>query len=444
MSPDPLRVTVISAEHIGHLPDIPIVSRTFIPPALAHVSYILDELRSDTDFWTSAWRQNFMGQLQNTAVDNKVGYVVPGHPMLGDATMEFLLAEDRDGRIDLELYDEPLPVILTEVLSISFGSPAFVDALALIEIDRHAPFNGGMSPVHSSQAVIVTNVIPGSIGADLERILGRHYRPDTGVRLIPMVGEPEQAELALEELGNEVSGYPSYLVVPPATGDSFQRTPNDLQRIVARLRAPGGCSWDRAQSNTSLSRNLIEESYELLDAIESGKTRAIREELGDFLLQAVMHAQITEDAGSFTLEDVIDTLIEKLVRRHPHVFQHATADDADAVLQTWDDIKKSERAAKPSRETPGPLGDIPNSLPSLMRAQSVIKRASRTSYTAQQIEQFNESAHHVFQTEDERRIVAQILQAAHSAQELGVDAEHAVRTWTLGFERAVAEASDED
>lgn len=444
MSTAPLRVTVISAEHIGHLPEIPVVSRTALSSQSSHLTTALDELRLDSDFWTSDWRANLTDCLQSSAFDNSVGYVVPGHPMLGDSTMQHLLEEDSAGRIDLELFDEPLPVILTEILTISTGPPVFIDALNLIEIAREAPFSAGALPTHSGQSIVVTNVIPGAVGSILADLLQRRFRASTDVKLIPMLGEPEQAELTLSELENESTGYPCYLVLPPVGGDAFQRTADDLQRIIARLRAPGGCPWDREQTNVTLSRNLIEESYELLDAIESGNSKAVREELGDFLLQAMLHSQITEEAGRFTFEDIVETLVDKLIRRHPHVFANENAANADDVVQSWDEIKRAERAARPGESTASMLGDIPASLPALMRAQSIIKRSGRTSLSASQIEQLNDEAHATFDTEDERRVVAQILDAVQNAQELGIDAEQVVRNWTRSFERALTTTTHAD
>ncbi len=444
MSPVPLRVTVISAEHINDLPKMPIVSRSPIPDPPETISYVLDEPALDTDFWTVAWGANLIARLQSASVDNSVGYVVPGHPMLGDATMQFLLNQETAGTIELELFDEPVPVVLTDLLGIAGGSPAFIDLMTLLDIERQTPFNAGALPFSSVQTSIVTNVVPASTGQDLQRILTRRFRPDTDVRLIPMTGEPEQFELKLSELGDEPTQRPCYLVLPAATGDEFQRGVDDLQRLVARLRAPGGCPWDREQTSQSLGRNLIEESYELLDAIESGNAGKMREELGDFLLQALMHAQITEEEGGFRLEDVVDTLIAKLVRRHPHVFAQADVSGADGVVQSWDEIKRAERAARSDEEPPSVLGDIPTSLPALLRAQSVIKRSSRSELAVEDIESVSYEAYGSLESDTEREVVADLLHAIQQAQEHGVDTENALRAWTLAFERILEGRQNRD
>jgi tetrapyrrole methylase family protein / MazG family protein len=390
-----------------------------------------------------SWRDNLIDQLRECSIDNSVGYVVPGHPMLGDRTMQFLLEADDNGEIELEFYDEPIPILLTETLAMNGTSPAFVDALTLLEISRNAPFSAGMFPASTSQSIIITNVTPGINGSDVARILSRRYRLSTPVRLVPMTGELEQVELSLRQIQDEASGFAHYLLIPAVSGDDFQRSADDLQRLVARLRAPDGCPWDREQSNQSLSRNLIEESYELLDAVAQGDSRALREELGDFLLQAFLHSQITEENEQFTFEDVVQTLIDKLVRRHPHVFASANAENADEVVQSWDEIKRAERAARPTPEKPTPLGDIPTSMPALLRAQSVIKRAARSNLGEQVLREHESAAIASIERDEDRNIVAELVKLMHLAQNNGVDAEQALRQWTRQFETNVANVTDQ-
>src|SRR5690348_8666697 len=117
----------------------------------------------------------------------------------------------------------------------------------------------------------------------------------------------------------------------------------DLVATMARLRGPGGCPWDRAQTPASLRPFLLEEAYETLDAIDSGDLTRLKEELGDLLLQVVFHAQMAAETGTFTIDDVVAGLVEKLIRRHPHVFGTATAETPDAVVTRWEAIKQAER-----------------------------------------------------------------------------------------------------
>lgn len=146
---------------------------------------------------------------------------------------------------------------------------------------------------------------------------------------------------------------------------------------IARLRAPDGCPWDREQTHRSIAKNLIEEAHETVAAIESGSTVDLLEELGDVLLQVVLQAQIAADAGEFTITDVIDAVDDKIVRRHPHVFGDVeSAGEAAAVLAIWDKIKLDEKARKAADGRPeGMLDGIPRSLPALMQAQNISRKA---------------------------------------------------------------------
>ena len=148
-----------------------------------------------------------------------------------------------------------------------------------------------------------------------------------------------------------------------------------LREIVSRLRAPGGCPWDREQTHASLRGALIEECYEVIDAIERADDANLKEELGDLLLHVVMHAQMAGERSAFTLEEVAAEICEKMIRRHPHVFGDKLAEDSEAVLRQWDQIKRAEKG-KPA----GVLGALPASMPALLRAQNAQKKAARVGF----------------------------------------------------------------
>jgi len=148
-----------------------------------------------------------------------------------------------------------------------------------------------------------------------------------------------------------------------------------LRAIMAKLRAPDGCPWDREQTHASIKPQLIEECYEVLEAIDGGVPADLQEELGDLLLHVVFHSQIATEAGQFSFDDVATTVSDKLVRRHPHVFGNVQAKTSDEVLRNWDEIKRQE---KPERT--GPFDGVPRALPALMRAQQVQKKAAKTGF----------------------------------------------------------------
>lgn len=155
--------------------------------------------------------------------------------------------------------------------------------------------------------------------------------------------------------------------------------------IIKVLRSDNGCPWDREQTHASLKPCMAEEAAEVLAAIrifeQTGNYENLREELGDVLLQVVMHSQIAKEEGLFTIEDVISEVAEKMVRRHPHVFGEAKADDSEQVLVNWEDIKKQEKEGKTCMESP--LREIPRELPALTRAPKVLKKVDRLYEPAQ-------------------------------------------------------------
>lgn len=154
--------------------------------------------------------------------------------------------------------------------------------------------------------------------------------------------------------------------------DDFRR----LVDIMATLRAEGGCEWDRAQSHASLRQYLLEEAHEVVDAIGLDDPPLLCEELGDLLLQILFHAQIASEAGRFDIGNVIASITEKMVRRHPHVFSGATADSPEAVSRQWDHIKKTVE----NRNHPSIVGGVPKSFPSLLRAAKITRKAARAGF----------------------------------------------------------------
>jgi nucleoside triphosphate diphosphatase len=152
-----------------------------------------------------------------------------------------------------------------------------------------------------------------------------------------------------------------------------------LRQIVERLRAPNGCPWDREQTHQSLKPHLLEECYELLDAIDAQDDGELKEELGDLLLQVVMHAQMASEEQRFTLDDVAEVTADKLVNRHPHVFGENRLPNSDAVLKQWDAIKRGEKDQRKSA-----LDGVPKNLPALAKAQKVQTKAARVGFDWQE------------------------------------------------------------
>jgi tetrapyrrole methylase family protein/MazG family protein len=158
---------------------------------------------------------------------------------------------------------------------------------------------------------------------------------------------------------------------------------NELQAIMKRLRGPGGCPWDAEQTHESLTRYLLEETYEVIEAIESKSSEHLKEELGDLLLQPVFHAAIAEEAGTFCMDDIVQTLCEKLIRRHPHVFGDAQIADSAAQIENWEQIKKTEKGD----QRKSALSGVPPHLPALLKAQKVTEKAARVGFDWEHVDQ---------------------------------------------------------
>ncbi len=184
---------------------------------------------------------------------------------------------------------------------------------------------------------------------------------------------------SLEELAAEVDAGTLARDGAPGAHPDFDR----LVRIIWRLRQPDGCPWDKVQTHASIRKNMIEEAYEAADAIDEQSDSHLAEELGDVLMQVLLHAQMGADEGSFTIDDVIRALNEKLLRRHPHVFGELSAENATEALASWEAVKDREREAAGAREgkaKEGLLDSVPHSFPALMQCQKISKRAARAGF----------------------------------------------------------------
>lgn len=156
-----------------------------------------------------------------------------------------------------------------------------------------------------------------------------------------------------------------------------------LATIMRRLRAPGGCPWDAEQTHESLKRYLLEECYEVMEAIDTRNDELLKEELGDLMLQPLFHSAIAEERGAFTINDVIETICDKLIRRHPHVFGNQIITDSEAQIENWEKIKKEEKGDERSSA----LSGVPPHLPALLRAQKVTEKAARVGFDWEHVDQ---------------------------------------------------------
>ncbi len=225
----------------------------------------------------------------------------------------------------------------------------------------------------------------------------------------------------------------------PAAGDRFTR----LVEIMARLRAPGGCPWDREQTFDSIKPYTLEETYEVLDAIERRDWRGLCEELGDLMLQAVFYARMAEEEGRFTIADSLDAINEKLVRRHPHVFSGGDAKTPDQVLQRWDEIKAEEKAGRGEAHK-GLLDGVPRAQPALAEAAQISRKAARAGFdwdnlgqvlekVREEIEEIEQARQTATREEVEGEVGDLLFTVVNVARFLKVDPEQALRRTNLKF-----------
>ena len=201
----------------------------------------------------------------------------------------------------------------------------------------------------------------------------------------------------------------------------------DYRALIHHLRAPGGCPWDREQTHESIRRNVLEEAYETAQAIDSGDKENLKEELGDLMMQVLFHADIEEDAESFTVDDVIDGACKKLVFRHPHVFGNVTAENSEAVLQTWDVQKMAEKGQKSVTDT---MLSVPETLPALWRAEKILKKAENGGIAQPDCEAAAQALHAAVEaftaSSAEDKLGDALFAAVAAARAAGIDPETAL------------------
>ena len=245
----------------------------------------------------------------------------------------------------------------------------------------------------------------------------RRYPPSHRLQIVTEDGQAVRATVAEALILDLPVG--GALALDPIELCDIRYASDGVRGVIDRLRDPlDGCPWDNAQTHESLRPHLLEETYEVLEAIAGGDTTELCEELGDLLMQVVLHAKLAEQAGAFTLDDVSEGIRAKLVRRHPHVFAEAEAETPQLVEGAWERLKATERPAGASV-----LDGVPRTLPALARAQSILGRAARNGYERESVAS--------------GAIGEQLLNLIQEARARDVSAEDALRDALAEFERDV-------
>jgi tetrapyrrole methylase family protein/MazG family protein len=328
-------------------------------------------------------------RVLGAAADGDVVFAVPGHPSFGERAVRLIVeqAPDRGVRVEVLPAVSALGAIASVVgADLLSGEVQVIDAIELRAIVEAEPFAAGRLTLDPARPVLVGQVYDAEMAVATKLALGRLYPDQHEVAVVTaagVVGIERLVRCPLAALDRQEVDHLTSVWVPALPPLAALRSEQTLRRIVAQLRAPGGCPWDQEQSHESLRAATIEETYEVIDAIDAGDPEALCEELGDLLSNVLMHAQFATEAGEFTIEDVVEGITSKLIRRHPHVFGDARAETAAEVLSHWHRIKAEERDRRGRAAPSTPLDRLPRSMPALQRAAAILRGADRGSFAGE-------------------------------------------------------------
>lgn len=329
-----------------------------------------DNLYEQADDFASLYQKIASMVIESARPGEDIVYAVPGSPLVAEKTVELICAQAKAAGISLDI----IPAMsFLEVLYTKLG----VDPITGVTIVDAADLAG--LPPDLATGLIITQVYSRQVASDAKLTLMDYYGDEYQVTAVRNLGLPDEeiTTIMLFELDRlPVIDHLTSVYVPPRQARSKVFSLDPVVDVMARLRSPGGCVWDIEQTHQSLRRYIVEEVYEVLEAIELADGVKLCEELGDLLLQIVFHARVAEESGGFTMQDVIDTVTEKMVRRHPHVFGEITVRDAAEVVVNWEQIKKREKAG----ERTAVLDGIPVGLPSLMTAYKLQAKAAKVGF----------------------------------------------------------------
>jgi tetrapyrrole methylase family protein/MazG family protein len=352
--------------------DKPIFFRTFNHPCAEELlqegiqAQSFDDLYEREDSFEAVYEGIVSRLGEELERHPEVIYGVPGHPSVAERSVRLLVDKLAD-RFEVKIRP-----------ALSFLDPLFsaipFDPVEGFLLRNYDALKG--SGITGREWLIVPQVYDSFIASEVKLDLMEIYPDEAAVYVVQALGGSEQKVLQclLHELDHQEFDHLTTVVVPPHTeGISITR----LLEIMDRLRSPEGCPWDQEQTHDTLKPYLIEESYEVIEAIETKDMYNLAEELGDLLLQVVFHVQIAHEAGEFEFHDVLRGIIHKMIRRHPHVFGNIQVDDSDHVLRNWDEIKKEEKGDQ-GREAN--WFSLPPGLPALMLAAKTQKKAAKVGF----------------------------------------------------------------
>lgn len=336
-----------------------------------------DDIYEQNDQFEQVYEQ-IKNLLIAEAQNEEIVYAVPGHPLVAEKTVQLLLEEGPSNNITIKIG----------------GGQSFIDALfTSVKAD---PIEGFQlldgtdlhkNDLRSTQHLIIGQVYDAYVASEVKLTLMEKYPDDYEVVIVTAAGSNEEniKKVPLYELDRQVElNNLTSLYVPPMDKEQLKEF-TVLRDIIAQLRGPNGCPWDKKQTHQSLKKYLIEESYELLEAIDEDDIDHMIEELGDVLLQVMLHSQIGEDEGMFSIDDVIENISEKMIRRHPHVFGDVQVSNEDDVVKNWNQIKSKEHGEVDQHDSIA--NHAGKGLPAIMRAYNLQKYAGKHGFDWKQAEE---------------------------------------------------------
>jgi len=439
-------LTQEATQLLGNLSEIYV--RTRQHPAVAGFPATLqvhsfDDLYEQYASFTDVYAHIIDQVLELARRPGGVVYAVPGHPFVAEATCPEIARRARQQDIPVRII-EGLSFIEPTLTALNLDPLphlAIVDALELAT--AHVP------PFPPDAPALIAQIHSRMVANEVKLTLMETYPDEHPVKLVHAAGT---SQLLIEDLplhaidqSEAIGLLTSLYVLPLEKGSSFEA----FQEIIAHLRAPDGCPWDREQTHQTLRSNLLEETYEALEAIDANTPTQMQEEFGDLVLQVTLQAQIANEYGEFNIAQVFKSIYDKIVRRHPHVFGDWKVEGVEKVLQNWEMLKADERASIHKENggvEKGLLDGVALALPALSQAEEIQRRAARVGFDWPDIqgvvEKIDEECHELFSAAD----------LSHRADELGdllfavvnlarhfdIDAESALRETNTRFRNRFA------
>lgn len=346
-----------------------------VPHLPAQATYIsFDDVYDTTEQFEKVY-DTITQRLIDAATHDDIIYAVPGDPFIAESTVTKIIEQAQVHHIDVQIVNG---ISFIEPTCAALGIDA-LDGLQLVDaLEVAAMYH---PPINPDKPVLLAQVYSREVASNLKLTLMNQYPDDFEVTLVHSAGANGLTEtIPIYEIDrSEHINHLTSLYVPAIGGHSSFEA---LQEIIAHLRAPEGCPWDQAQTHESLRPYLLEETYEVLDTLNQGDMEALADEMGDLLLQIVLHTQIAIEEGDFHMSQVLHNINQKMIRRHPHVWGDVSADNPDTVVTNWDAIKKQEKVDR-GNITDGftsSLDDVPAAFSAIMRAQKYAKKAAKLGF----------------------------------------------------------------